>query len=230
MRWFKFLAPGATGPFSGYRWPLPPTESEPGDWTATSQPLEPCRAGLHLCRATDLSLWLNAELYAVEADGPVVEYESFVLTHRARLLRRIWAWTPDVARRFCVACAWQVRGLTVHHLHKTGQDAYAERLARCTGLDDLARAAEAVHDADPEGGHLAGYTFDAATFAARVPEAQWATSASALGLVAATAAREAAGPGLGAAAMREERRRQAHWLAQHLALPEGAWPPANQLS
>ena len=135
--WFKFLAGGATGPFSGFRWPTPPDRDSPGGWVDTQQPLEPCRSGLHLCRASDLPFWLHEELYVVEVAGPVVEQDTFVLAARARLLRRVRAWSPSTAYLFACECAWHVRDLTSASQRAIGREADADRLDDCATMDEL---------------------------------------------------------------------------------------------
>lgn len=217
MTWFKFLAAGATGPFSGYRWPPPPSLDEPGDWATSSGRLDPCRAGLHLCRDVDLPLWFDTELYEVEADGPLLEYDGFVVTARARLLRRVTGWAQGTAHRFGDACAWQVRDHAVHQLLAQGRRQEAEALASCATVAELAVAVQEQCDIDEDGSPVVGYALDAATFAGRARGDGWATAAATTGFIAATAARVAAAPGQGGDATYEERSRQARWLLAELA-------------
>ena len=216
MTWFKFLAAGATGPFSGYAWPAPSFPDEPGDWTTTSSPLDPCRVGLHLCRDVDLPLWFNTELYEVEAEGPVQEYDGFVVTGRARLLRRVTGWSPSTARRFSDACAWEVRERGVEQLRRDGRAEQAERLASCATVAELAHAAEKLCDSSVDGSSLIGYAFDAALFAGQVRGDGWATATASTAFIAATAAGVAAAPGQATDAAKEERSRQARWLLEEL--------------
>ena len=211
MTWFKFLADGATGPFSGYRWPPPRGSRDPGAWAASTQPLDPCRSGLHVCREVDLPFWLHEELYLVDVDGQVLEYDSFVLVPRARLLRRVEAWGPGSAYRFSCECAWRVRDLTAAALRRRGRPGDADRLLGCSAITELGEAARRVDAGD---GGLAGYAADAAAFAAGAEAGTgWASAAATAGFVAATAARVAAGPADGRTAWSAERARQAGWLA-----------------
>ena len=222
MTRYKFLARGATGPFSGYRWPVPSGPDSPGGWADVSVHLDPCRAGLHLCRVEDLPFWLNEELYTVEVEGPVVEHESFVLAHRARLTRRVDAWGRESAHRFSCDCAWRVRDLTAEALRSDGRATEADRLADCATVEDLGQAAREVDAGNPGGSlRLAGYTVDAASFAAGTrSNGGWAAASATTAFVAATAARVAAGPDRGPAASAAERSLQAGWLAD-LALADG---------
>ena len=217
MTWFKFLAPDATGPFSGYRWSAPDGvrdsgERTPGQWTAARLPLDPCRSGLHLCREADLPFWLHEELYVADVDGPVVEYESFVLVHRARLVRRVDAWASGSAYRFSRGCAWRVRDLAVDALRGLDRDQDADRLLDCSTIDGLGEAARRIGRSN--GIDLTGYVADAAAFAAGARAGNgWASAAATTAFVAATAARAAAGRGHGLAALLAERARQARWIA-----------------
>jgi hypothetical protein len=98
---YKFLAAGAVGPFSGYRW-------RPGEWVEATA-ADPCRQGVHACRTRDLPIWLDDELWEVEIDGPVVEQARKLVARRGRLARRIDAWTKDVAHEFGRSCAHRTR-------------------------------------------------------------------------------------------------------------------------
>lgn len=222
MTRFKFLARGATGPFSGWAWPPPAALDRPGDWADVPADLDPCRTGLHLCRVEDLPYWLNEELYTVEVAGPVVEHESFVLAHRARLSRRVDAWRRESAHRFSCDCAWRVRDLTAGMLRADGRVTEADRLAECTTMEDLGQVAKQTVNGGAEStARFVGYAVDAASFAAGVrTNGGWAASSATTAFVAAMAARVAAGPDRGPTASAAERSVQAAWLAD-LALAEG---------
>jgi len=57
-----------------------------------------------VCRTIDLAHWLHEELWQVEADGDQLEGLDCIVVRRARLLRRIDAWTDGGAARFADAC------------------------------------------------------------------------------------------------------------------------------
>jgi hypothetical protein len=97
VRAYKFLRPGAVGPFSGYRW-------TPGEWVET-QDATLCVRGIHACRIADLPYWIAQELWQVELDGLVREEERKLVAERGRLVRRVEAWDGAAGRRFAVACA-----------------------------------------------------------------------------------------------------------------------------
>lgn len=88
----KFLAAGGRGPFSRMAWPAPANGS-PGAWIVVDGVLAQCERGIHVCRDVDLAYWIHDELWEVEVDGPVVEGLDCLVVGRARLLRRIDAWT-----------------------------------------------------------------------------------------------------------------------------------------
>lgn len=217
MSLYKFLAVGATAPFTGFRWPAPRDMDSPGDWVTVRGPLDPCRAGLHLCRAVDLPFWILDELYAVEVDGPVEEYDDFVLARRARLARRVDPWGPDFASSFSGACVRRVRDLVAEGLPGTRHDEIADRLLRCETTEDVLETAQGLLDGGRAAGPLIGYLLDAAryTLASR-SRRRWSAQTAAVALITATAARAAARPGEAEAALAGERARQAHWLTDHV--------------
>jgi hypothetical protein len=100
---FKFLSPGAVGPVSGFRWPLP-ENGRPGAWIETRGVLEPCRSGAHVCRASDLPYWIAEELWETETDGDHVDGIDCQVFRRARLVREVTAWRDGGALRFAAAC------------------------------------------------------------------------------------------------------------------------------
>lgn len=216
MTCYKFLARGAVGPFSGRPWPSPQGFGRPGGWMAASR-LEPCRSGLHLCRPTDLPLWLCEELYTVEVEGEVLAHDSFVLVHRARLVDRVDAWRQETAGSFCHGCALRVRDLAVEALRAAGRLQEADRLERCDTTDEIETVAGRITDGDERVTPLVGYAMDAAHFAtATRSQPRWAAGAATTAFVSATAARVAANGSTGRDGAEEERRRQGEWLASHL--------------
>lgn len=215
MTWYKFLATGAVGSFSGYRWPPPGGHDEPGEWVTATDGLEPCRSGLHLCRSADLPFWVHEELYVVEVDGRITEHESFVLAHRARLVRRV-RWDRRAAGTFSRACAWRVRDLAAEVLDRTGRPDEALQLLECTTLDDLDQTVGRLArvEGDSAAG-VTGYVADAVTFAGGVEGSSgWASATATTAFVAAAAARATAQGDKGQASWAAERQRQASWIAE----------------
>jgi hypothetical protein len=85
---YKFLRDDGAGVFSGFRWPLP--GDEPGEWVDAE--VDPCRSGIHACRAADLPFWAGRALFEVELGGEILVERRKVISPRGRLLRRIEAW------------------------------------------------------------------------------------------------------------------------------------------
>jgi hypothetical protein len=98
---YKFLRPGGTSLFSGFRWPMP--DGGPGAWVDAR--VEPCRSGVHACRPADLPLWVGRTLYEIELDGEIVEQRMKVVASRGRLTRRIGAWDDELRDAYTRLCA-----------------------------------------------------------------------------------------------------------------------------
>ena len=90
MRAYKFLRADGRGPFSRFAWPLP--DGAPGAWVGA--PADPCRSGIHACRAGDLPYWAGQVLYEVE-----------LVAARGRLLRPIAAWDDELRATYTRFCA-----------------------------------------------------------------------------------------------------------------------------
>ncbi|HSR98935.1 MAG TPA: hypothetical protein VLM79_17885 [Kofleriaceae bacterium] len=103
MTAYKFLATGALGPLSGFAWPVPIGEA-PGPWVEADGPLAVGARGTHVCRPTDLAHWLHNELWEIEVAGDTLEGPDCLVVRRARLVRRIAAWSAGGAERFARAC------------------------------------------------------------------------------------------------------------------------------
>jgi hypothetical protein len=103
MMTHKFLAKGAVGPLSGFAWPVP-SQGAPGAWVEAAGPLTVCAHGIHLCRPFELAHWLHDELWEVEAEGDAVDGVDCIVVPRARLLRRVDAWSGAGGRSFAGAC------------------------------------------------------------------------------------------------------------------------------
>lgn len=217
MTWYKFLAPGAVGAFSGFTWPTPHAADRPGAWVMAPGQLEPCRVGLHVCRPADLPFWMLDELYAVEVDGLVLEYDGFVLTRRARLVRRVEPWGQERASAFSSDCVWRVRDLLVAALHDAGRDEEAHVVDGCGTVSELLEAGERLPCDGEQTGRLLAYLQDAARYAlATGSDSRWPAHAATVAFIAATAMRAAAGQERGERAGAAERARQADWLTEHV--------------
>jgi hypothetical protein len=146
---WKFTAPGAVGPFSRLSWPQP-SGTTPGDWVVAA--VNPCSTGIHACGTSDLSYWLNSELWEVELDGDVIRAGHKIVAPRGRLLRRIETWDRHAMRRFCLDCQERVRAYAAdseaaaEYLEDLADD--VDRGLAATARDDASRAAEAAGGAD----------------------------------------------------------------------------------
>jgi hypothetical protein len=131
---YKFLRPGAVGPFSGFAWPVP-GDSGPGEWVGASTDEGACRDGVHACGPTQLPFWIWEELWKVELDGPVEEVGRKLRARRGRLVERVDAWSPESAKAFAVSCARRAARQAAGPLSSAGHDEAAAAFA---------------HGADPE--------------------------------------------------------------------------------
>ena len=138
---YKFLRRERTGPFSGFCWP------EPGVWVRASTDPDPCRSGIHACRAEDLPWWLAAELWKIELDGEMRSDAHKVVAPAGRLISQIEPWTPGCAQDYADACAWRARDRGVEALVRAGHATAADQLSACATLDDvLAHARRLVEE------------------------------------------------------------------------------------
>lgn len=103
---YGFLGEGAVAFLSGFRWPRP-ADGEPGRWVraGADAPREAVR-GVAL---EQLPWWLDDELWQLELEGSLVSVGRAVAADRARLVRRVDAWTPEAANDLVAACEQRVR-------------------------------------------------------------------------------------------------------------------------
>jgi hypothetical protein len=208
---YKFLLPGARGPFSGYAWPVPPAGG-PGPWVAASGGPVVCRTAVHGCLVEHLPWWIRDELWLAEFAAPVTPVGHKLMAERARLVRRIDGWGPSTARELAAACAGRARGRAVEALERSGAAAQAEALRACADPRQLLDVAGAL--AVPAGARVSMAM--AGDAAARALTGPTATAA----YIAAHAALQTGGE----AAMAAERRWQADWLRVRLDLRDGTGP------
>jgi len=98
---YKFLRHGRVAPFGGITWP------EPGVWLEVES-VDPCRSGVHACRADDLPYWLGlGDLWEVELDEVAVDDRKLV-ARRGRLVRHVEGWDEETRRAFVAACAERI--------------------------------------------------------------------------------------------------------------------------
>ena len=107
---YGFLGKGAVAFLSGFRWPQP-VDGEPGRWVRVD--MDAPREVVRGVEVEQLPWWLDDELWEVELDGSLVTDGRAVAADRARLLRRVDAWTPETARELVAACEQRVRELAL---------------------------------------------------------------------------------------------------------------------
>jgi len=199
---WKFLAPDARGPFTGFRWPRP-EGGRPGPWVSAPEGT-PWEKWIFACRRGDLPFWLDEELWRAELSGAVRESEYQVAAARARLVERVAAWDAAARLAFGESCALAARDAAAAALEAAGERAAAASLRGASGLAQIQAAAEGLQaGAQPAGGYVAD--------AARTARAGRAATA---GYAAAVLAAAVAGP----PAAERERARQSEWLALRLGL------------
>jgi hypothetical protein len=193
---FKFLGAGAVAPYTDFRWPIR------GEWV--SAPVERADLWIHACRLGDLPYWIHEELWRIELEAPLRETRYQIASPRARLLGRVDAWRPPLAREFAEACAWRARDVALPRLPAPLRDAIA-------GAADLGAIAAV---AAAPGTLPAAYLGDTARYAQQGLPAITSYIAAVLA--------SSLGGGLGA--FEAERAWQARWLGGQLGLdaaPQG---------
>jgi hypothetical protein len=98
---YKFLRLDGTSVFTGFRWPIEGLGTD----TWIEARVDPCRSGIHACRAEHLPLWAGQTLYELELNGEIREDSGKLIGSRARLTRRIEAWEESVRDRYTRMCA-----------------------------------------------------------------------------------------------------------------------------
>jgi hypothetical protein len=189
---YKFLAPGAFSPFTGFRWP------GAGTWVSAQEERE--ARWVFACRRGDLAYWLERELWRVELGEPVRETRYQISAPRARLVTKVEAWNADLHRGYAAACALRARDLALASLP-------SELRGRLAEVDDLPRIVAVVRGASKPSA-TTSYVGDAA-------ENARSDDAAATSYIACIVAASLGG---GANAFEAERAWQAAWISQQLGL------------
>lgn len=102
---YGFFGRGGVGFLSGFRWPQP-SDGEPGEWVCAGSdaPREVVRG----VPVEELPWWLDDELWELELGGALVADGRTVAAERARLVRRIDAWTDETAAELALACELRI--------------------------------------------------------------------------------------------------------------------------
>jgi hypothetical protein len=203
---YKFLLPGARGPFSGFAWPVPGAAGA-GAWVASAgRGVQLCRTAVHGCVVEQLPWWIQDELWLAEFAEPATVTGHKLMAGRARLVRRIDAWDGEAGAEFAAACASRARDRAVEALERAGAPTAADALRACAGPRQQHEAAEQL--TVPEDARIAVAMAGDAGVRALMGHA--ATTA----YIAAHAAHHADGE----TAMAQERAWQADWLRVRLEL------------
>jgi hypothetical protein len=201
---YKFLRAGAVGPFSGRHW-------SPGEWVEGE--------GLSACERQHLPLWIWEELWEIELDGEVVRRAHKLRATRARLGRRVDAWSPSTAASFACFCASRAALHASGPLHEAGFDDAGAVFADGRDLEQVQSLTEALwEELAPAVRRPVGMASDGAASALSAargddPYAVAKSSAEGSYISAMTAAAVHGG-----AAYQSERDDQAEWLAAELGL------------
>jgi hypothetical protein len=191
---YKFLAEGAVGPFSGFRW-------RAGEWVRAASPRS--GEGVHACRARDLPYWVDDELWLVELDGAIRERETQLEADRGRLTERLVAWDARARRAFAEACALRAGKLAAAALGRRAPRA----LRQANTVEQLLDAVRSLQCGSAFADEMLGYARDATV---RALEGN-AGSASHTAAVAAEALR-----GRRASSFARERAWQARWIVRRV--------------
>lgn len=163
---FKFLQPGAVGPFTRFQWPTS------GAWVEAPRPLEACRHGVHGVEREHLVRWLQPELWTIELNGELLEADTVVVAERGRLVDRVDGWNLAAARELMEHCVARGRELASEHPDSEVVSDLAEQAsgyldgtfepddpfqATATGTYVVARAAGAAESMADASAHDAGF-------------------------------------------------------------------------
>jgi hypothetical protein len=189
MKFYKVLGKDSVPCNGGSgKWNLP-KNGKPGRWMPKIANIEPCLRGYHLCRADDLIMWLNEELYEAEGRGKSIRHDnSKDVFEQARLIRKIETWNDKTARLFAADCAEHVLPI----FEKKYPDDKRPRLA-ILAARDFAYGKISAKERDAARAAARAAAWDAARAAARdaAGAAAWAAAGAAAGAAEWAAAREA---------------------------------------
>jgi hypothetical protein len=171
MRAYKWLLAGGQSAFTGFVWPLP-EEGRSGAWVEVGAPLSLCRSGVHACRVDQLSHWLGPELWVVELNGQVVEFDQVVLSSRARLVEKVRSWSDGGEAAFARDCARQAQDMR----QSWWRDGHLSDLLMCAEVGNAPGAGyitAALAGEVAAGGERKGSDYDRGFLSERARQAQW---------------------------------------------------------
>ena len=117
MGLYVFLRADRSASLDDAIWPAPDGD-EPGDWLSDEDDVT---AGSIRAYPPEELLWcLDDELWAAELEGDLRRQGHALVGARARLLKRVESWTPQVADELVEACAFRVRDAAAEALGGAG--------------------------------------------------------------------------------------------------------------
>lgn len=215
MTLYVFLRSGQKASLRELHWPTP-RDGSPGAWLEAGADAPP--GTIQAYPPEELPWYLDDELWEVELEGDVRREGHGFVASRGRLLKRVDAWTPEVAAEFVDVCAFRLRDVCAEALARAGLESEANDLADCASLDALEQVGSSIagRRTDPAA-DLAGFTADAVLYARDAT-----TPARAAGVASYVAAHALAGGDRSVASyearLADERRWQAGWLSRRLGL------------
>jgi hypothetical protein len=119
-----------------------------------------------------LSHWLGPELWVLELDGQVLEFEVVVLSSRARLVEKVRSWTDAGKASFARACARQAQAMR----QPWWDDGHLNDLMACAEVGNAPGAGyitAALAGEVAAGGGRDGSAYDRGFRRERARQAQW---------------------------------------------------------
>jgi hypothetical protein len=143
---WKFFSPGTVAPFTGVRWPLPPSDGGGAGWVE-ARSLKP-GAGVHACALEDLPYWIDRELWLVELQGDLTRARRQLVAARGRLIAPVREWSA-VEAEFTGACIERTRRRVVDALLAEGREGEATLLLTAADAEAERQAALAIATSGP---------------------------------------------------------------------------------
>lgn len=105
MKMFKLLE-GGRSPLTGYQWPLPARDGEPGEWTPPVSCVRVGANGYHLLASWEETFdEYGHDLWLAEGKGNYDQHRSRVAFEQARLVQRIDSFNTGTLRDYAIWCA-----------------------------------------------------------------------------------------------------------------------------
>ena len=118
-------------------------------WRTVQGELEPCRNGIHYCRADQLVCWLGPTIWRFEDGSPdeTVDHHDKMVTRKGRVVERLATWNEMTARLFAADCAEMVLPIFERRCPGDDRPRRAIEAARLFARGEIDAAAEAAAEA-----------------------------------------------------------------------------------